>query len=61
MTAYYLFCYVAMSVATLSVYYIVESIEKAIKKRKIKKLKREYRREKQTAEYAEFVALSEAF
>lgn len=63
MTEYYacglvFFAFIAI---TLLLYFAYYSINKAIRKRKIKQLKREYRRRKQTQTYAEFVAVSEAF
>lgn len=47
--------------ATCVLYAACYCIEKSITKRKVKQLKRAERRMKQTAEYAEFVALSQAF
>lgn len=63
MTEYHLcgLVFFAFIAITLLLYFAYYCINKAIRKRKIKQLKREYRRRKQTQTYAEFVAVSEAF
>lgn len=47
--------------ATSLLYAACYCIEKSIRQRKAKQLKRAERRMKQTADYAEFVALSQAY